>query len=256
MHNAGDGRSILTVQTDVSVAYHTALERVERDHWWFQAMRRLVSETLASLAPAPARVLDVGCSTGHLLDALSPKYDRAGIDFSEDAITHAREARPYMRFAVGSIEALPLEDASFDAVLAIDVISSVGVDDDKRAAAELHRVMRPGGVLITQVAAYEWLRSGHDIGAGTARRYTAPAFGRLLRESGFSDVRITYRVTSVFPLAAAWRLLRRKGSESDVKPVAKPLNWLLGRAMAIEHALVTRVRVPFGLSIFAVARKN
>jgi SAM-dependent methyltransferase len=238
----------------VTEAYHEALDRVERDHWWFQALRRLATETLQGTVPPPARVLDVGCSTGHLLDALPAAYDRTGLDVSADAVALAQRLRPGITFAAGSIEALPLRDASFDAVLAIDVISAAGVEDDLRAVSELRRVLRPGGTLIAQVAAYEWLRSGHDLGAGTARRYTAQRFERLLREGGFTPVRLTYRVSSVFVLAAVWRLLRRRGSQSDVAPVPRPLNWILAVAMAAEHPIVLRGRLPFGLSVFAIAR--
>jgi SAM-dependent methyltransferase len=240
----------------VSEAYHEALHRVERDHWWFVALRRLVVEVLEENVPPPARVLDVGCSTGHLLGALSEAYDRKGVEFSADAVAYARRLRPSIDFAVGSIEALPLEDASFDAVLAIDVISAVGVDIDLKAVSELHRVLKPGGILIAQVAAYEWLRSGHDASAGTARRYTAKRFEQLLRQGGFKSVRVTYRVTSVFPLAVVWRLLRRGSRGSDVAPVPPPLNRLLAAAMAAEHPLAMRSRLPFGLSVLAVARTN
>ena len=238
----------------MSDGYHELLDRVERDHWWFQALRRLVADTLAIAAPPPADVLDVGCSTGHLLAALPDGYRRTGVDFNEDAVLLAERLRPEIAFRTGSIEELPLRDASFDAVLATDVVSAVGVDDDRLAVSELRRVLRPRGVLIAQVAAYEWLRSGHDGASGTARRYTAGGFERLLREQGFAPVHLTYRVTTVFPLAAAWRLLRRGSSESDVAPVAEPLNRLLGAALAAEHELALKRRLPFGLSIFAVAR--
>lgn len=240
----------------MSAGYHELLDRVERDHWWFKALRRLVADTLALAAPPPADVLDVGCSTGHLLAALPDGYARTGIDFSEDAVRLAQQLRPGIDFRTGSIEALPLPDASFDAVLATDVVSAVGVDDDQLAVSELRRVLRPGGLLIVQVAAYEWLRSGHDPASGTARRYTAGELERLLREHGLSPVHVTYRVTTVFPVAAAWRLLRRGTEQSDVVPVAEPLNRLFGAAMAAEHDIALRRRLPFGLSVFAVARAD
>ena len=240
----------------MSTAYHELLDRVERDHWWFQALRRLVGDTLLIAVPPPADVLDVGCSTGHLLAALPDGYKRTGVDVSEDAVRRAERLRPDISFRTGSIESLPLPDASFDAVLATDVVSAVGVDDDHRAVSELRRVLRPNGVLIAQVAAYEWLRSGHDPASGTARRYTAGGFERLLREHGLVPVHLTYRVTTVFPIAAAWRLLRRGTEKSDVVPVAEPLNRLFGAAMAAEHDIALRRRLPFGLSVFAVARAD
>jgi ubiquinone/menaquinone biosynthesis C-methylase UbiE len=191
-----------------------------------------------------------------MLEALPATYERSGVDFSADAVAHARRVRPDIRFDVGSIEALPHDDASFDAALAIDVISAVGVENDVKAVAELCRILRPGGLLIAQVAAYEWLRSGHDEQAGTGRRYTATRFKRLLQEGGFERVKITYRVSALFPVAVAWRLMRRHVSQSDVAPVPRPINAIFGAAMAAEHSLALRGELPFGLSVFAVAKTD
>jgi SAM-dependent methyltransferase len=233
--------------------YHQALDRVERDHWWFEALRALVGDSLRDARPPPARVLDVGCSTGHLLASLPSGYEGTGVDVDPEAVALAGRLRPGIRFLTGEIERLPFEDASFDAALATDVVSAVGVDDDVQALRELRRVLVPGGTLVMQVAAYEWLRSGHDRGAGTARRYTARSVARLLAAADLVPRRLTYRVTLLFPLAAAWRLARRGGGESDVAPVDPRLNRLLRAVMAAEHPLARRLRLPFGLSVFAVA---
>jgi SAM-dependent methyltransferase len=233
--------------------YHEALDRVERDHWWFEALRDLVGDSLRDFAPPPARVLDVGCSTGHLLASLPDGYERTGVDADPEAVALASRLRPEIRFLAGDIERLPFEDASFEVALATDVVSAVGVDDDLRALRELCRVLVPGGTLVLQVAAYEWLRSGHDRAAGTARRYTAGSLRRLLGVAGLEPRRLTYRVTLLFPLAAAWRLARRRRDESDVAPVDTRLNRVLRAVMAAERPLARRVRLPFGLSVFAVA---
>jgi SAM-dependent methyltransferase len=233
--------------------YYEALDRVERDHWWFEALRELVGECLRGERPPPARVLDVGCSTGHLLASLPSEYERTGVDVDPAAVELARRLRPGIRFLEGEIERLPFEDASYEVVLATDVVSAVGVEDDLQALRELRRVLVPGGTLLVQVAAYEWLRSGHDRVAGTARRYTAGSLERLLREAGLVPRRVTYRVTLLFPVAAVRRLLRRGRDESDVAPVNPRLNRALRRVMGLEHPLACRRRLPFGLSVFAVA---
>jgi SAM-dependent methyltransferase len=237
-----------------SQPYHEALDRVERDHWWFRALRELVGDSLRDFAPPPARVLDVGCSTGHLLASLPDGYERTGVDADPAAVALAARLRPEIRFQAGDIEQLPFEDGSFEVALATDVVSAVGVGDDLRALGELRRVLVPGGTLVLQVAAYEWLRSGHDRGAGTARRYTAGSVRRLLRAADLAPRRLTYRVTLLFPLAAAWRLARRRRGESDVAPVDPRLNRVFRAVMAAERPLARRWRLPFGLSVFAVAR--
>ena len=47
------------------------------------------------------------------------------------------------------------------------------VDSDRAALAEFRRVLRPGGRLLIQVPAYDWLRSRHDREVATRERYTA-----------------------------------------------------------------------------------
>lgn len=234
--------------------YYEALDRVERDHWWFDALRELVKETLTKALPPPARVLDIGCSTGHLLASLPPGYDLTGVDVDTDALELAARLRPAIRFQYGEIERLPFEDASFEAVLATDVVSAVGVENDLQALGEVRRVLVPGGALVIQVAAYEWLRSGHDLASGTARRYTAPQLQRLLCDAGLAPERLSYRVTLVFPAAVARRMANRRGEQSDVAPVDPRVNGVLGSVMALERKLGRRLRLPFGLSVFALAR--
>lgn len=233
--------------------YHEILDRAERDHWWFVALRELVVDAVTARMPKGSRILDVGCSTGHVIGAVPGEYERTGADISAGAIELARAVRPEIRFVQAPVEDLPFEDRSFDCVLALDVLSARGVDDDHVALHEIRRVLRPGGVLVAQVAAYERLRSGYDDAAGTARRYTAPSLRDLLQRDGFRIEQLTYRVTALFPLAAARRLLTRDGGAEDLSVPSPRLNRLLTGVMRRENRLVRRRRLPFGLSVFAVA---
>lgn len=233
--------------------YHRILERVEREHWWFVALREFVRDAVTANVPPGSRVLDVGCSTGHVIAALPGEYERTGADISAAAIELARTLRPEVNFVAAPVEELPFEDASFDCVLALDVLSATGVDDDDRALREIRRVLRPGGVLIAQVAAYEWLRSGYDDSAGTARRYTARSLQDLLNRGGFALSHLTYRVSALFPFAAARRLLASDSSADDLEVPRPRLNRLFAGATRLENRLAVRVRLPFGLSVFAVA---
>jgi len=93
---------------------------------------------------AGARVLDVGCGTGALCAAAAGRGARpAGVDLADGMLTAARRARPELEFDRGDAEALPYAGASFDAVLAAFVVNHV--PHPERAAAELRRVLRPGG---------------------------------------------------------------------------------------------------------------
>ncbi len=106
-------------------------------------------------APANLKWIDVGCGNGaftEVLIARAAPLAVAGIDPSEGQIAFAR-TRPGTRlaeFRVGDAQALPFPDNSFDAASMALVL--VFVADPVKAAAEMARVVRPGGL----VATYMW----------------------------------------------------------------------------------------------------
>ena len=226
---------------------------VENDHWWFVGLRELVEHTIVRLLPAGGRVLDAGCGTGRVLAALPARYDRVGIDVNPDVVELAQR-QPGIDVRVASLEALPFDDDAFDAALSLDVISDARVSDPHAALRELRRVLRPGAPLVLNLPAYEALRSGHDVAAQTGRRYTARSLRCLLEEAGFEPGRVTYRMAILFAPGAARRLLRRRGSESDVWAVRPAVNRALTGLLRAENRLLPHVPLPFGLSVFAVAR--
>ncbi len=140
-------------KADDPAAYERAMGR------W---SRLLAVPFLDFAAPGPdaARVLDVGCGTGNLAFAAAGRLPGAavtGLDHAEAYVGHARSraADARLRFEQGDAAALPYEDASFDATLSLLVLNFV--PDALRAAREMARVTRPGGV----VAAAVWdLRGG------------------------------------------------------------------------------------------------
>ena len=140
-----------------------------------------------------------------------------------------------------------------------------GEGADEAAIREMHRVLRPGGVAFVRVAAYEWMRSGHDDALGTQRRYTLRALTDRMESAGFSIVRATYANALLLPAAALRRLvLKRVGladSGSDVKPLPPKLEWLnrvLASALVSEARILRnpRASLPAGLSIICIGRKS
>lgn len=100
------------------------------------------------------RVLDVGCGTGSLTFTIAGTTRASkivGIDPSEGFIEYARSsnADPRVTFEVGDARHLPYPDSSFDKSLALLVMSFV--PDAPKAAREMRRVTRPGGVVGTSM---------------------------------------------------------------------------------------------------------
>lgn len=103
---------------------------------------------LAEVASGSA--LDVGCGPGALTRELAARLGAssvAAVDLSEPFVAACRASVPGADVRLASAEALPFEDDTFDAALAQLVLSFIR--DADRAAAELVRVVRPGGTVAT-----------------------------------------------------------------------------------------------------------
>jgi SAM-dependent methyltransferase len=116
-----------------------------------------VAETFVSWLDVPGgrRWLDVGCGTGALTATVQSRAEPAaitGVDPSEGFLATARAqvTGPRTSFQVGDARSLPLPDGAFDVVVSGLAVNFV--PDPARAATEMARVARPGGV----VAAYVW----------------------------------------------------------------------------------------------------
>ena len=235
------------------------MRALEDWYWWFVARRAAALRFLSDYAPSgdPRQILDAGCGTGALLEALRrlPDFEAVGLDFSEAALDFCRE-RGYGRLVRGDLEAMPFTGAQFDAVTALDVIEHV--PDDIAAAREIARVLKPGGILVASVPAYPFLWSNHDVALHHRRRYYRAGMVRLLEGAGLRIEKSTYLLTALFPLAAAQRLaarMVRPAAEAGLPPVPQWLNRFLVALQNAELSISRRVNLPWGLTIMVVARK-
>ena len=245
----------------MSVAEIERMRSVEDDLWWYRGLRRHVVESIAPPHPA-FKLLDAGCGTGGMLAhvrAAFPEAALTALDFGERALELTGQRGLGAQLVQGSTDALPFGDAEFDVVLSIDVIVLHGIDDAK-AIREMFRVLRPGGQLIMNLAAFDFLRGSHDAATNMARRYTRPKLAHLMAKAGFRVEQMTYWNMSLMPAVAAVRWASRANARqanvsSDLKPMWPPLNAALAAVAHTELAISRRLSLPFGTSLFAVARK-
>jgi SAM-dependent methyltransferase len=245
------------------------LYALEESFWWFAGMREITRVLLDPLCPMDEDrlILDAGCGTGGNLAWLR-RYARNGqvygIDVSKDALRFCR-ARGHQLLACASVTALPFDNAHFDLVTLFDVLVQIpGAGSDEIAAQEVYRVLRPGGIAFVRVAAYEWLRSGHDEALATQRRYALSSISTLLNRVGFRVLRTTYANGVLLPFAAFHRLILKRiglaNSGSDVKPLTPSLGWLnttLRSVLQTEAQLLRSQRfdLPAGVSAICIVKR-
>jgi SAM-dependent methyltransferase len=115
-----------------------------------------------------SRVLDFGCGSGYLLDALlARRISCSGADFSQDAVAVVEKrlgADPLFEGVqlVGGIPT-PIEAASYDAVFFIETVEHLLDDELRPTLQELARILRPGGVLIVTTPNDEELAQSESI---------------------------------------------------------------------------------------------
>lgn len=159
------------------------------------------------------RVLDLGCGTGSLairLAEAAPGAEVVGIDPDPEVLRRARDkaarAGVEVRFEEGDATWLPYRDGTFDRVVSSLVFHHLGPEAKRRAAAEIVRVLCPGGEL--HVA--DWGRPQNAAmraaffalqlldGFATTAENVAGRLPEIFREAGLGDARERNRLATVF----------------------------------------------------------
>jgi SAM-dependent methyltransferase len=163
------------------------------------ANRRPTRLALDALMPRTGeRILDAGCGTGAALDALRGRADVAvaGVDPSSTMIAAARRRLGTCAdLHTVSIGEMPFAEASFDAVLLLNVLYFS--DAEGRMVADLHRVLKPGGRLIAYVTHRATMERWRFAQAGFHRLFDEVELAGALASGGFVQDRISVQEVQV-----------------------------------------------------------
>ncbi len=207
-------------------AYQTRL--YDPRDWVHQRLKSVVLGQVKGRCHADTRLLDAGCAEGLYMRETQSLVQRAvGLDLSHpklvSGVALARQ-HPHLHFGVADLEQIPLASASFDVALSVETVEHV--PDHRAAVSELHRVLKPGGMLVISVPTeadelggrykmqLDWReKSGH------LHSFSRDEFGQILEDAGFSvesrftvDMlggRVRYAIVSSLPwraARAAWRV--------------------------------------------------
>lgn len=236
------------------------MRAAEDRHWWYAILHRLVLRALAYRLPPRGQVLDAGCGTGGMLDYLRARIrcvDVAGIDASAAAVGHCQQ-RGLTTVRQGTVHELPFVAEDFDAVLCLDLLYHADVEEEG-ALAEICRVLRPGGLLVLNLPAFDCLRGVHDAAVCGVRRYNMCQVRSLLEQHNLHLEMIHYWNAWLFLPLLVWRRWSLNSSATTVSDVRLPAPWLNALLTGVgwlDAWLCRCLHLPFGSSVFAVARRN
>jgi SAM-dependent methyltransferase len=235
------------------VVYEQMAQLDER-HWWYRARRRIISDLIRREVRlgSDARILELGCGTGHNLAMLAGFGHVDGLELDDEAreMSAQRLGREIMSSPLPELKGVP--DRHYDLIGAFDVIEHI--DDDAAALASIATKLKTGGKFVMTVPAHQWMWTAHDVVNHHKRRYSKRRLRRLIEGSPLKLDRLGYFNSLLFPLAIARRLSPlRERADDELSLPPKPLNAALEHAFAAERHLVGRLPLPPGLSLFAVA---
>jgi SAM-dependent methyltransferase len=242
----------------MELSSHSAETEIEAGHWWFKGRRRLFARILQRLGvPKDARILDAGTSSGSNLRLLRDDgyTNFIGLEISDHAIAmcKAKGLGPIER---GDICAMPFPDASFDFILATDIIEHV--DRDDLALKEMLRVLKPGGHCLVTVPAFQSLWGHEDVKLHHKRRYRMQPLLEGVRGAGLAPVESYYFNYLLFlPIWCVRRLAgTRPPSDRNETQFAPFLNSLLSGIFSLDTLTAPLLQPGFGVSALVLARRE
>jgi SAM-dependent methyltransferase len=241
-------------------------EEASRTHFIDRWTRSAVIERVVVSGP-DATIADVGCSTGYLLEDLHAAYPNAvlfGVDLIAAGLRKAHEIVPVARLLHADACALPIADASVDAVVSVNLLEHI--KDDRGALAQIFRVLRPGGRAVIVVPAGPRTYDYYDRFLGHERRYARSELPSKCAQVGLEP--LEELSIAALPYPAFWAVkqhnrLRFGDLRGDAlaarvaADIGRTSDSKLGHiAWQVERRLTrSGVRLPFGIRWLVVARR-
>lgn len=258
-------------QDDYDEAAFEILRTMQARHFWYRGRHRFLLAALRQvlLGRALKSVIDLGGGCGGWVRYLLDDDERAieEIAMGDSSARALQLARPFLGESVGlyQVDLLNLGwRERWDVIFLLDVIEHVS--DHERVLAEVHRALRPGGLLFVTTPALKVFWTYNDEFAGHRRRYSRQDFQELADRTGFELLSARYFMFFLSPLLLLSRMKRPRPNmtEDERREVLMrthrvpswPVNETLAVIFAAETPIGRWLRFPWGTSILGVFRKG
>lgn len=165
-----------------------------------------LADLVAQYCGGKGRILDFGAGTGTFAEMLRNRGLTVSCLEPDPTLAAMLSARGFETFRASE----EIDDSTCEAIYSLNVMEHIAVDG--AAAAELSRIVRPGGTVFVYVPAFPLLFGAMDRKVGHYRRYTRGSLCRLFRETGLVVDRSAYADSLGFLATLAFNLKRGDGS--------------------------------------------
>ena len=224
-----------------------------------------IAATARHAPHAAPTILEVGSSSGFLLPALQralPQARLIGSDYLAAPLARIAERTPGIPLLQFDLVTCPLPDACADIVILLNVLEHI--EDDRTAARQVARLLKPGGVAIVELPAGPHLYDLYDEYLKHHRRYTAADVRALLAQAGLDIREQSHLGCLVYPTFVAVKRRnqrhapstdeeRRRVVQTDIGQTRH--SRLLRACLAFEAWLGRYVSYPIGIRVVTVAQK-
>lgn len=230
------------------------MAELDQVHWWYRARRDILATLIRRRLrlPAQARILEVGCGTGHNLEMLREfgRLDAIEVDPAARDLASRRLGHAVMDAPLPDLVGVP--DRTYDLIAMLDVLEHV--EADQAALRSLAAKLKPGGKMLITVPAHRWMWSAHDVVNHHHRRYNRGTFRAAVRGAGLRIEMLSWFNSLLFPLAAAARLAGRVTGKEDSDDKLPPafVNRVFEAVFGLERHMIGRLPFPPGVSLVAI----
>ena len=224
----------------------------QEKHWWFQARKKIIDQIISNIKlKKKNNILDFGAGSGVNLNMLQ-KY---GLVDVHEKNRYARTVIKKRKKGIQNLySTLKIKKNFYDLILVADVIEHV--KEPKNLLKNLKKFLKRDGRILITVPAYQFLFSKKDEALGHYRRYNI----KLLKDelSEFKIENISYFNTFLCIPIIFITLLNKILKKDYIKEVETTpnsfVNWLYYIVFATEKYFIKYFNLPFGISIYILAK--
>jgi ubiquinone/menaquinone biosynthesis C-methylase UbiE len=243
------------------------LEETSRNHFIDIYNRKIAIDGIKEkLINRETNYLDIGCSSGYLLEEISsafPEVNLIGSDYSGISLIHCHKRLPSIPLFQIDLVDCPFEDNFFDAITCLNVLEHIQKDFD--AIKQLQRIIKPDGSLVITVPVGQHLYDMYDETHYHIRRYNLKELMQKVTDTGLKIIKINYFGVFIYPLFFLVKKLNKLrydklSFEEKMEKMVKQAkiterSMLMENLCFLEKYIGQNIRYPFGIRGYIYATK-